>query len=220
MQTQTQATLSDLAVRYPAASRIFTRERLDFCCHGRRSLESACAELGLDPAAVLAEITTATPTPDESTWTNRPLTELVDFILERYHETLRAELPQLIELSRKVETKHAAKPGCPTGLTGHLENIHREVLDHLAKEEMVLFPAIASGAGRQAVGPVHVMEQEHHEHAANLQRTRELTQDLTAPPEACPSWQALYTRLRELEVELMEHIHLENNVLFPRALCE
>jgi regulator of cell morphogenesis and NO signaling len=93
------------------------------------------------------------------------------------------------------------------------------VLDHLAKEEQVLFPLIASGRGQFAAGPAHVMEMEHDEHARNLGELRRLTNNMQPPDGACITWHALYLALRQFEEELMVHIHLENNVLFPRALA-
>src|SRR5262249_7474807 len=102
----------------------------------------------------------------------------------------------------------------------HLQSIHLSVTDHLAKEETILFPMILAGRGRLAGPPIHVMEIEHRDHAENLQRTRLLTDNLNPPPEACSTWSALYLRLDDFEAELMEHIHLENNVLFRRALME
>ena len=97
--------------------------------------------------------------------------------------------------------------------------MHGSVLEHLAKEEQVLFPMILAGQGRLAVGPVHVMEVEHDEHGRDLQTLRRLTGDMQPPEGACPTWRALYLGLQQLERELMEHIHLENNVLFSRALA-
>jgi len=94
------------------------------------------------------------------------------------------------------------------------------VEEMIFKEEQILFPMIVAGRGAFATGPIQMMEMEHDEHGANLARTRAMTGDFTAPPEACPTWQALYLRLRELEGDLMDHIALENNILFPRALCE
>jgi regulator of cell morphogenesis and NO signaling len=93
------------------------------------------------------------------------------------------------------------------------------VLDHLEKEETILFPAIVRGAGARASGAVDVMEREHEHHKGDLLRIRALTSELTPPPEACTTWRALYTGLQQLEQELMEHIHLENNILFRRALA-
>ena len=214
----TNATLADLAVLLPAASRVFHRHRLDFCCHGGRSLADACVARGLDPAAVLSEIEDAQASSEEATrWDERPIRELVDHIEAWYHARLRAELPELVALAAKVEERHADKPSSPRGLRTHLEGVHESVLDHLAKEEQILFPMIRGG--RIPAGPIHVMEAEHADHADNLQRTRALTADLVAPAEACPTWRALYLRLGELERELMEHIHLENNVLFRRVLA-
>ena len=118
-----------------------------------------------------------------------------------------------------MESRHADKASCPHGLRGHLEAVHAAVLDHLAKEEQVLFPAILAGRGRLVAGPISVMESEHDDHAADLRETRRLTADLVAPAEACTSWRALYLRLAAFEAELMDHIHLENNVLFRRVLA-
>ncbi|MCA9729585.1 MAG: iron-sulfur cluster repair di-iron protein [Candidatus Eisenbacteria bacterium] len=217
--SDTHASLAELATTYPAASRVFQRERLDYCCGGGRAFDEACVERGLDPATLLDEIRES-DTGFDRPWTEQPLPELIEYIVEHYHADLREELPLLVELAEKVELRHADKDTCPRGLTAHLRHVHAAVLDHLAKEEQVLFPLILAGMGTRAAAPVHAMEHEHHDHGANLAHIRELAHDLVPPAEACPSWQALYLRLARLESELMEHIHLENNVLFPRALCD
>ena len=222
MATQTLSpatTLADLAVTHPAASRVFHRHRLDFCCHGRRALAEACAERGIDAAGVIAEIAREEAQTSDARWDERPLTELVRHIVDHYHQRLRVELPELISFAAKVETRHAEKPSCPRGLRAHLEEVHEAVLDHLAKEEQVLFPMLLGGRQQNALGPIHVMEAEHRDHAESLAKTRRLTADLVAPEEACPTWRALYLRLAAFEAELMDHIHLENNVLFRRALA-
>jgi regulator of cell morphogenesis and NO signaling len=213
-------TLADLAVSHPSASRVFHRYGLDFCCHGSRPLADACAERGLDADRVVAEIATEEASAsDQPRWDERPIPELVDHIVRFYHLRLRAELPELVSLAAKVETRHAEKASCPRGLRAHLEEVHRAVLEHLAKEEQILFPMIVGGRGRMAAGPIGMMESEHDDHAEALRRTRRLTADLVAPEEACPTWRALYLRLGQLERELMDHIHLENNVLFRRVLA-
>jgi regulator of cell morphogenesis and NO signaling len=220
MAPNIESTLAELAVTIPEASRVFHRSGLDYCCGGGRSLQEACRDRGLDAAAILDEISQSAASKKVAGWDTCPLDELVHFIVSRYHDDLRKELPELVELARKVEDRHAAKQSCPRGLADHLQSVHESVLDHLAKEEMVLFPLILSGQGIHAAGPIQAMEHEHRDHARNLERIRELTNSLTLPPEACASWQALYLRLNQLEADLMEHIHLENNVLFPRALRE
>lgn len=213
-------TLAELAVRHPAASRVFHRHGLDFCCHGRRPLAEACEERGLTPAGVIAEIKGEEATaPDLPRWDERPLAELVHHIVDLYHQRLRVELPELVSLAAKVEARHAEKASCPRGLRAHLEETYQSVIEHLAKEEQILFPMILAGRGRMAAGPIHVMEAEHDDHAKNLRETRRLTADLVAPEEACPTWRALYLRLAAFEAELMDHIHLENNVLFRRVLA-
>ncbi len=212
-------TLAELATAYPSASRVFHRYGLDFCCGGRRPLSDVCQERGLDEVTILDTIEreSATEVPGPR-WDTAPIPELVAFIVSRYHDRLRDELPQLVALARKVEARHAEKASCPRGLADHLVAVQDGVFSHLAKEENILFPLILDGVGRMATGPIRVMEQEHDDHRENLLRTRELTRDLIAPEEACTSWRALYLRLDALEGDLMEHIHLENNVLFPRVL--
>ena len=212
--------LAELAVQHADASRVFHRLGLDYCCGGRRPLAEACAERGLDPALVLAEVSAAgAETLSAERWHERPLEDLVTHIVDFFHVRLRAELPELAALARKVEARHADKASCPRGLTAHVETIAAELLPHMMKEEQILFPAIRAGWGPRALGPIRVMEAEHRDAALQLERTRVLTNGLVAPAEACTSWQALYLRLDAFEAELMQHIHLENNVLFARALA-
>ncbi|MBK8013915.1 MAG: iron-sulfur cluster repair protein YtfE [Deltaproteobacteria bacterium] len=214
-------TLGNLATAHPAATSVFLRHRLDFCCGGGQKLDEACRNAGIDPAVVAAEITAQSAGVDDGPqrWDTRPVPELIDHILTRYHEPLRKDLPALVEAAKKVERVHGAKPTCPRGLAEHLELVHAEVGNHLAKEEQMLFPALRSGNRGQTVHmPIRVMMQEHEDHGVNLKRIREITSDFALPAEACGTWRALYAGLEKLESELMEHIHLENNVLFPRAL--
>lgn len=217
----TNATLADIAVTHPAAARVFYQNRLDFCCGGRRSLADACDERGLDAAAILDDIARTAPTEaDAVRWDTAPLPALVSYIVDHYHHGLREALPHIVRMARKVEARHGDKAACPAGLAEHLEGVQASVLEHLDKEEGILFPIIARGMSAHAAGPVHVMELEHEHHKADLLRIRALTDDLTPPAEACTTWRALYLALQQLEQELMEHIHLENNILFRRALAQ
>jgi len=213
-------TLADLAITHPGASRVFLKHGLDFCCHGRRPLEEACSEKGLNPSSILKEISNEEANGNLSELASKPVGELANFIEGHYHKRLRAELPALIDMADKVERVHASKPTCPRGLASHLRMIHEAILDHMAKEEQVLFPMIRSGNHNRAAAPIRVMEQEHEDHGRNLEHLRALSHEFIAPAEACPTWKALYLRLNRVSDELMEHIHLENNVLFPRVLCE
>lgn len=213
-------TVASLASSLPGASRVFHRRGLDFCCGGHVGLDQACAAAGLDLGEVLAEIRAEAQRAEGFERLDAlPVPELVERIVERFHRAHREELPRLLALAAKVERVHADKPSCPRGLTAHLERMAEELELHMAKEEQVLFPLLCAGRGRMAAGPVQVMEAEHRDHGRNLERLRALTDGYAPPPEACGSWNALYLGLAELERELMEHIHVENNILFPRALC-
>ncbi len=212
-------TLGQVATAHPASTLVFLRHRLDFCCGGGQKLGEACRRIGLDPDAVVAEIAAEGSSSAPERWDTRPLPDLIDFILTRYHEPLRLDLPALLAAARRVERVHARKGSCPHGLASLLEQLDAEIRQHLAKEEQVLFPALRAGSGGASVHmPVRVIMQEHDDHGASLRRLRELATDFSPPPEACATWRALYAGLEKLESELMEHIHLENNVLFPRAL--
>ena len=219
MEWMTQ-TLGDLARINPASTRVFWRHRLDFCCGGQRTIALACEKAGLDPAAIAREIQLeATRDDDEVGWEARSQAELADHIEARYHARLREDLPALIKAARKVERVHAEKPEVPVGLGDLLESLHDEMLDHMAREEKVLFPMIRQGArGEQVYMPVRVLEQEHNLHGEALARIRQLTGDLTIPAHACATWMALYRGLETLEQDLMQHVHLENNILFSRAV--
>jgi regulator of cell morphogenesis and NO signaling len=211
--------LARLATSRAGASRVFMRHGLDFCCKGEVSLAEACLQRGLSDAQVLEEIRReALPDEEVVAWDERPLTEIVDHVLTRFHEPHRAELPRLLEMARKVERVHAGKPTCPTELAAHLELMAEELELHMQKEEQVLFPMFLAGRGPMAAVPVQVMELEHKDHGENLARMRRLAQEFQPPSEACGTWRALYLGLAELESELMHHIHLENHVLFPLAL--
>jgi len=214
-----EQTLGELVTAIPAAARVFHRYGLDFCCGGKQSLAQACAAEKLDPEAVIQEIeTTAASEQEQVRWDQRPVEELIRHILDRYHAPLKTEIPRLVELARKVEDAHRDKPDRPAGLADLLAEVRTAVESHLAKEEQVLFPLILSGRGPMAHMPVQVMIKEHEDHGQNLRRIRELTNDLRVPDDACASWRELYSSLARLEVDLMDHINLENNVLFPRAL--
>lgn len=212
-------TLAHLSVTRAGASRVFHRHGLDFCCHGQISLRDACEAEKLDVEKLIEEIH-GEERADESfaRWDEESLDGLIDHLLSRFHEPHRAELPRLLAMARKVEKVHGEKAACPRGLADHLAKMAEELELHMQKEEEVLFPLIRAGRGPMAAMPVQVMEQEHKDHGGNLVRLRELSHDFEPPEEACGTWRALYLGLAELESELMHHIHLENNVLFPRAL--
>jgi len=212
-------TLGQVSTAHPESTLVFLRHHLDFCCGGGRQLKDACREAGLDPTAVIHEIEAEARAKPSEHWDDRPLGELIDFIIERYHESLRADVPALVAAAQRVERVHGQKASCPVGIASLLQLLQRELFDHMTKEERVLFPAIRSGGRGGAVRmPIHTMTAEHDDHGETLRRLRELATDFVPPQGACATWRALYAGLEKLEAELMQHIHLENNVLFPRAV--
>jgi regulator of cell morphogenesis and NO signaling len=218
MENRTQ-TLGELAA-HPAAARVFLRHKLDFCCRGGRTLTEACSQAGLDPASIEHEIADESARADDVVaWSSRSLADIATHIEAHYHAALRRDVPVLVEAARKVERVHAAKPGVPAGLAETLSMFWDEMVSHMHKEERVLFPMLRSGAqGNRVAPPISVMMAEHDEHAVSLERIRTLTNHMQAPEHACATWRALYEGLKNLETELMMHIHLENHVLFARAL--
>lgn len=212
-------TLSDLAITIPMATATFRKNRLDFCCGGKQTLREACAYRGIN-LEILEEELRELKNMKQTRIDDRPLTEITEFIVKRYHEDLKKRLPELIQLAEKVERVHFDHYQCPRGLVAVLKEMHSEILMHMMKEENVLFPLIEQGRGSLAMMPVKVMHSEHEHHGSQLEEIHRLTSDFTPPEGACGTWRALYFGLEKLEEELMEHIHLENNILFPRALAQ
>lgn len=166
-------------------------------------------------AASSASDTTAAKTSD---WETQPPAAIIEFILHRFHEPLRRDLPVLVSAARRVEAEASANELRPAGLAEHLEQILIAVESHLAKEEKILFPLILAGRGGSAFMPIKVMMAEHEDHVANLEHTRALTHDFALPADASPTWRTLYLDLQRLEDDLNQHIQLENNVLFTRVM--
>lgn len=142
--------------------------------------------------------------------------ELVEHILNRYHDTHRDQLPEIIRLAQRVERVHSGHPDCPVGLSAHLEAMQAELDNHMAKEEQILFPMILRGISGMARGPISVMRSEHEDHAGALARLNELTNALQLPEEACNTWCRLYEEIGTFRQDLQDHIDLENKVLFAR----
>ncbi|MEX5726703.1 regulator of cell morphogenesis and NO signaling [Rhodovulum iodosum] len=141
---------------------------------------------------------------------------LIDHILTNYHAMHRADLASLVPLAERVEQVHADDPEAPGGLARALTTLAHEMEDHMAKEEMILFPAMRAGGGAGIEHPIAAMRADHDDHAESIALIRKLTGDLTPPEHACGSWRSLYGGTATLLNELADHIALENDVLFPR----
>lgn len=206
--------IGQIAVQLPGATAIFRRLKLDFCCGGQVSLRQAAGEKGLDLQAVVDELS-ALQRPNDLPGAGTPA-ELIDHILSRYHEVHRAQLPELIRMARRVEAVHRSNPDVPAGLGDVLEAMHGELLSHMHKEEAVLFPMLRTGGNPFVPQPIGMMRAEHTGHGEALEQVARLTGDITPPVGACNTWRALYAGLAQFSDDLVNHIHLENNVLFPQ----
>jgi regulator of cell morphogenesis and NO signaling len=208
-----QQAIGPIAVTLPGATAVFRRLKLDFCCGGQVALQEACERKGLDTQAVLAELN-ALQREDVAPDAQDP-PALVDHILVRYHAVHREQLPELVRMARRVEAVHRDHPAAPIGLADHLETMETELLEHMDKEESVLFPMLRRGAQTMARMPIAVMRQEHTGHGEHLERLAQLTHEHAPPAGACNTWRALYAGTAQLTDDLISHIHLENNLLFP-----
>jgi regulator of cell morphogenesis and NO signaling len=219
-----QTTVREIADSVPAAVRIFEKYSIDFCANGDRLLDTACREAGLAAAAILQEVREASladavPATD---WTRVPLAALIGHIVSRHHLYLRTELPQVeARLNKVIDNHGSAKPLQPV-----FEGLRDELIGHLRKEETILFPYIeAMEAGRPAhacfptvAAPIRMMLYEHDNAGAALAELRRLTDGYTKGKDACPGYRALLHELAGLDADLQQHIHLENDILFPRAI--
>ncbi|MBO1929726.1 iron-sulfur cluster repair protein YtfE [Providencia rettgeri] len=208
-------TLGQLALSIPRASSLFRQYNMDYCCGGKQTLSRSAEKLKLDIDLLESQLAKLATETLEQDWRKAPLSEIIDFIIVRYHDRHREQLPELILQAQKVERVHINKPSVPKGLSKYLEALLEELASHMMKEERVLFPMIKNGMGRNAAGPISVMEQEHDDASDILEAIKDITNNVTPPPEACTTWRVLYNGINELIDDLMNHINLENNLLFP-----
>jgi len=207
--------VGEIAATLPGATAVFRKYGLDFCCKGNIPLVDSARLRGVD----LAEIEQALASLDAPAAAMEAPSDtaaLIAYIRRRYHDVHRRELPELIKLASKVEKVHADHAKVPRGLADLLERMARELDLHMMKEEVMLFPAMAAAPIGLLAAPIACMRHEHDDHGLLLQRLETITDRFTVPRGACRSWQALYAGACKLADDLMEHIHLENNVLFPR----
>lgn len=209
-----QQMLGQVAVALPGATAIFRRLKLDFCCGGQVSLEQSAAAKGLDLAALMAELG-ALQRPEQALVPQEPAA-LIAHIFSRYHQVHRGQLPELLRMARRVEAVHRDHPEVPAGLADVLEEMEQELLGHMQKEENILFPMLLAGGNPFVNQPIGMMRAEHVQHGETLERLGQLTHDATPPVGACNTWRALYAGIAQLQEDLQNHIHLENNVLFAQ----
>lgn len=227
--TPTQ-TVGELVAEKPSRSRVFEAFRIDYCCGGKRSLEDACRKKGValdELVSALDRAEARSLAEDATDAAHMPLDALCDHIVERHHEYLRCELPRLTRMANKVAKVHGDRDSRLVAVADTFAGLAEELGSHMMKEERILFPVIRQMAQMDGLppmpfgtlaNPIHAMEAEHDGAGGGLERLAELTDDYTPPDWACNTYQALLDGLHDLEMDLHQHIHKENNVLFPRAL--
>ncbi len=223
--------VGDIVTKFPKAGDLFKSYRIDFCCGGNRPLIEAIQERNLSSEEVLTNLNklyeeTKTLQDSRIAWETASYNELIDFIINKHHRYLNEELPMLSPYVTKVLRVHGAeKP--------HLAKIHRlfhelktELEQHLIKEETEDFPLILAYEENPTADNFNKLDkvvkelENEHSHAGNiLKELREITNDFTPPLGACGTYRLVYQRLEALEADLFDHIHLENNILFPRAIA-
>ncbi len=231
--TTTTQTVRQIALEQPSSIRVFEKLGIDYCCGGCKPLAEACTANRLEVDAVIAALESASHIPELAAvnWQNRSMEELVNHIVVTHHAYVRNELPRLVELAQKVVNRHGATKAELPQIQAVLARLGAELTQHLDKEEVILFPYITqleragTGDGPRpeacfdtVASPIAMMTAEHDAAGALLAEMRRLSQNFTTPQDACPTYHAFYDGLREFEQDLHQHIHLENNILFPRAI--
>jgi len=236
MNLDVTRTVRELAMEIPNATRAFERLGIDYCCGGSKSLRDACVHAHVAVEDVLRaleqgghfEQTPETNLPDFTTGT---LADLIEHILTTHHVYVKQELPRLHQLLNKVASVHGKNHPELSQIQQTFQGMSAELISHMMKEEHILFPHIV--ALEEAVthgqpqprpvfgtvsNPVHMMELEHDSAGAAFKEISTLSANYTAPEDGCFSYKTLYAALKEFEMDLHQHVHLENNILFPRAI--
>lgn len=224
-----EAAVRDIVLQFPKSADYFKANRIDFCCGGAKPLGTAAEERGLDKDAVIQELYRLLeeyPVLEEDLrWTEASTPELIDHIVNKHHRYLREELPLIQQNVTKVFRVHGGDSPHLAELHALFSSLKKELLEHTAKEEEQQFPMLleldrlGSAQGVQDVqAALNELEDEHDQAGELLRQIRNVTNDFTPPEGACTTYRLTYARLEELEGMTFEHVHLENNVLFPRYI--
>lgn len=235
MSVEATQTVGELAASIPGATREFERLGIDYCCGGNRTLGEACVDAKIPVEQALAQLQNVSPTSDarvDRDWSHQPLVDLIAHISETHHAFVREECPRIERLAGKVVSVHGTNHPELLQVKETFSALAGELMLHLTKEEQILFPYIAlmeqaDTAGEPApsamfgtvMNPVRMMMQEHDGAGDALKKLRSITSDYETPYDACISYVTLYDALRAFEADLHQHIHLENNILFPRSVA-
>ena len=229
----TDMTVRDVANELPQSTRLFEKLKIDYCCGGNQTLAEGCTSAGVDVYAVIQMLAEATQQKSEDVvdFTSASLPQLITHIVDTHHVFTKSEMDRLQLLADKVLAAHGGNHPELVHLDELLTRLCDDLKPHMFKEEHVLFPyifALAKAADQQGAvpfapfgtvnNPIRMMMREHDTAGEILRELRKLTFDYKVPADACISYQTLYQALENFEKDLHQHIHLENNILFPKAL--
>jgi len=225
MRITSDQTVRDIALANPGSARVFEKLGIDYCCGGTHSLSAACARAKVPLESALALLETCEQT-QELGVNDASLGELTQHIVERHHGFVRRESPRIEQLLTKVSDKHGRVHPELSEVKTLFATLVEDLGQHMLKEERILFPYInALGHATEPAAcfatvesPIAAMLADHENAGAILEKLRELTNGFQAPEGTCPTFHALYRALEEFERDLHWHVHLENNILFPRAI--
>lgn len=228
-------TVGEIAAEMPSATREFEKLGIDYCCGGNRTLDEACASASISVDEALARLEQSVShiqSSDSTDWQNQLLADLIAHITSNHHAFVRAESPRLEALAAKVVGVHGKNHPELLQVQAIFSALAEELRVHLMKEEQILFPYVlimeeSTLAGEPAppamfgtvMNPVRMMMQEHDGVGEALRSLRSVTSDYKVPEDACISYRTLYDALLGFESDLHQHIHLENNILFARAVA-
>lgn len=199
---------------YKTAS-VFKKYGIDFCCGGKKTISQACKEKGIDEKELLKELEQTKPEEKDANKMN--VSDLIDYIVDKHHTYTREKIPEITQYAEKIAKVHGKNHPELIEVDKIFKKIGEELLSHLEKEEKVLFPHIKN-SDKIVEGPIHAMEHEHEIIGEQLKKIREITNNYTLPENACNTYRVTFKLLEEFEEDVHKHIHLENNILFPKAV--
>lgn len=223
-------TMAEVALNFPQALDVLQRNNLDYCCGGKKPFIEVCKKAGVDPVIVWKEILTIATNHGGSdnsmnfnTW---DVSLIIDFILQHHHAYVRSAIPQIQQLLDKVCSVHGADSPNLFTIRESFNELAEELMDHMPKEENILFPAMRrlfdlnlnqKDDLSSLQVPITRMEHEHETAGMLIKSIRSLTENYTPPSYACPTFKMTYLMLQQFDTDLLQHIHIENNILFPKA---
>ena len=226
-------TLAQIVNSNHKAATVFEKYHLDFCCKGKRSLAQACTEQQLTLSEVTGDLQQvfANAGNGKLEFEKMSLTQLCEYIVQTHHAYVKNEMPQIFAYLQKVTSKHGDRHPELNRIFQTFAAVKEEMEGHMKKEELILFPRIKelekiasvdNGQFQMNIGylqsPINVMENEHDHAGTQLNEIRILTNDYTAPQDACTTYRLSFAALQAFEIDLHQHVHLENNILFPKAI--